>query len=146
MHSEPSRPPLTHPCPLTRLKSPCRVQKYLGWKPRKLKGHSNLGHVICPLVQCQVRKVIKGLLTRLLCQSPSQAVLIHTLSISARGMGRRPHSSCGHSGKGRAGCLVHLSILGSALSACPYTLPLNCADTHPSASPILPLWDVGAGE
>lgn len=97
----------------------------MGCEPGKLTGQSNSGHVICPLVQCQVRKVTKGLLPRPLCQSPSQAVLIHTLSISARGMARRPHSSCGHSGKGRAGCLVHLSILGSALPAYPHTSPLK---------------------
>lgn len=99
-----------------------------GVEARRLNEQSNLGHVTCPLVECQVQKVTKGLFSA--HQSPSQAVLIHTLSISVRGMGRRPHSSCGHSRKGRAGCLVHLSILGPALFACPYTLPLKLC-RHP---------------
>lgn len=84
---------------------------------------------MCPLVQCQVRKVTKGLLTRPLRQSPSQAVLIHTLSISARGMGRRPHSSCGHSGKGRAGCLSICPSWGLPYLPVPTPCPSSCADT-----------------
>ena len=64
-----------------------------------------------------------------------------------RGLGRRPHSSRGHSGKGKAGSLVHLSILGSALPACLHTMrPKLCRHPSPSAFPLLLVWGVGAGE
>lgn len=90
---------------------------------------SNLGHMTCPLAQRQVRKVTKGLFARPAHQSPSQAVLIHTLSILCEAWGGDliPPMAIQERGK-----LEALSICPSW--GPPYLLvstpcPPSCADT-----------------
>lgn len=80
-------------------------------------------------------------------QEPSQAVFIHTLSILCEGPGAATSFRLKRAiqGRGKAGGLVHLYILGP-----PYLLvstPCPAVQTpSPSASPLLLAWGVGAGE
>lgn len=145
---EPPLPPQTNPCPLPRLKSPCREKGHLGCELGRLKGQSNLGHMTCPLVQRQVRKVTKGLLTRP-CPSEPLASCSHSHSQHlARGMGRQPHSSCGHSGRGESWMpcpSVHPGACPTCLS--PHVTPPQAVQTPLSIClSSTPSVGVGAGE
>lgn len=93
---------------------------YLGRKPGQPKVRSNLGHMTCPLAQRQVRKVTKGLLTRPAHQSPSQAVLIHTLSILCEAWGGDLIPPVAIQERGRL----------EALSICTSWAPPTCLSPH----------------
>lgn len=140
---EPPLPPQTNPCPLPRLKSPCREKGHLGLELGRLKGQSSLGDVTCPLVRRQVRKVTKGLLTRP-CPSEPLTSCSHSHSQHlARGMGRRPHSSWGCSGGGES-WMPRPSVHPGACPTClsPHVTPHKlCRHPYPSAFLLLLVWE-----
>lgn len=135
--------------PLLRLRAPAECEGIwdVSHEPGRLKGPSNMGHMTRPLVQCQVRKVTKGLRTRLRFSEPlTSCSHSHSQHLCERhGVATSFLLWSFRKRESRMPCpSVHPGACPSCLS--PHLAPQAGQTPHPSAFPLLLVWEVGGGE